>query len=383
MPLLTHIDLNIFSLILCGVMLHDTYKRTDQKNIQNILFIGLIISNMSLLILEALTWIFDGSPGSMAAFLNLTANILSFIVNPFPAFLWALYTQYQVTHDEHRLRKLLVPFSLPVILFGILALLNPITKALFYIDKNNFYHRGYLYVLLVAIFTFYFAHSYLTIFHHRIQIKKQYFYTLLMFPLPLIAGGIMQGLFYGLTLMWGGMTLSLFFIFNNIQTEKLTTDFLTGVNNRMGFEQYFSTKISNAQINPFGGIILDIDNFKNINDHYGHVAGDNALQITAELLRASLRKEDFIARYGGDEFIILANVRYHSTLEIIANRINKCVKEYNLTSNEPYTLDLSIGYDIFDKSLMNEDTFIKHIDALMYNNKRSKVADQGKEQLNT
>ena len=63
-------------------------------------------------------------------------------------------------------------------------------------------------------------------------------------------------------------------------------------------------------------------------------------------------------------------------MEIIANRISNSVKNYNLTSSEPYTLDFSIGYDIFDKSQMDEDTFIKHIDALMYNNKKAKCPVQ-------
>lgn len=328
---------------------------------------------MILLALEIMTWTVNGNHSAPALFLNPTHNILAFIVNPFPAFLWALYTHHQVVQDGSRLQELLVPFSLPLILFSLLVLSNPATEALFFIDEYNLYHRGPYFLLLVAVDVFYFAYSYAIILKNRKFINKRIFYPLLLFPLPLIVGGVIQLFFYGLTLMWSGLTLSLLFVYNSIQTEKLNTDFLTGVNNRMGFEQYYRSKLNDAHGCPFGGIILDIDNFKQINDRFGHAAGDNALQITAGLVRKCLRKEDYIARYGGDEFIVLVNTKYRPTLEIIANRITNSVRAYNLTSSEPYELDFSIGYDIFDKSQMDEDTFIKHIDTLMYNNKKAKV----------
>lgn len=376
MELLTQIDSNLFSLILCGLMLYDTLKGIERKNIQNRLFSALLVTNILLLALEIITWIIDGSPQGPAIVLSPIITILAFILNPLPAFLWTLYVHSQVVQDEDRLRKLLIPYSIPIFLFAILTVLSLATHSLFYFDEANYYHRGPWFFLLAVIDAFYFVHPYFLLLRLKKKIKQQYFYPLMLFPLPVIIGGIIQGMFFGLTLMWSSMTLSLVFVHYNIQNAKLTTDFLTGVNNRLGFQQYFNNILHNAHTAPFGGIILDIDNFKHINDCFGHKAGDQALQITAELLRTSLRKEDFVARYGGDEFVILVNTKYRSTLELIANRITNRVKAYNLTSNQPYTLELSIGYDIFDESRMDQDTFIKHIDALMYKNKRAKVPVQ-------
>jgi len=372
MELLSHIDLNIFCLIVCGMLLLYTNGRKEHHSIRDRLFLALVITNIVLLILEIITWMVNGNPSSTAVFLNSTHNVLAIAINPLPALLWAMYIDSQVVQDELRLRKLFVPFTLPLILFMGFAFLNPITHWLFYIDSNNFFHRGPLYNLLAGVNTFYFGASYIIILAHKKQIAKHY-YPLLIFPLPIIVGALLQYFFNGLSLMWSGLTLSLLFVYNSIQTKKLTTDFLTGVSNRMGFEQYFNSILNNAHGEPFGGIILDIDNFKQINDRYGHRAGDKALQTAADLLRKSLRKDDFLARYGGDEFIIIVNTRHRSTLEIIVNRINNSVRVYNLSSNAPFKLDFSIGYDIFDKSKMDEDTFIKHIDTLMYKNKKAKV----------
>lgn len=374
MEYLIRVDLDFFALVICSLILVDILKHKDEHH-KNKLFTYLVISNILLLSLEILFWAIDGKPGPSATSLNMIINILSFILNPFPAGLWVLYTHSQVVKDEELLEKLLIPIFSLIIIFGILTLTSPITNYLFYFDGNNVYHRGPLFLVLPAINTLFFTYSFITVYYHQRRISRNHFVALMLFPLPLIIGAILQGLFYGLTLMWSGMTLSLIFVYNNYQAEKLTTDFLTGVNNRMGLKQYLNNTAANEKT-PLGGIIIDIDNFKQINDRFGHTTGDRALVYTAELLRYCSRKEDLIARYGGDEFIILVNTKFYSTLELISNRIRASIKKFNATSNEPFTLDVSIGYDLFDSRFKDEDTFIKHIDSLMYNDKQAKVPVQ-------
>lgn len=149
----------------------------------------------------------------------------------------------------------------------------------------------------------------------------------------------------------------------------------TGVYNRMQFDRYFKNKIHNCTAgSSFSGILIDIDSFKLINDIYGHTTGDEALEITAELLTKSLRnKDDFLARYGGDEFIAILNIREFSHLRKIVERIHESVNIYNMTSNKPYKLSLSLGYDVYDSdSGVTGEQFIKHIDMLMYESKKLK-----------
>ncbi|MFO1367322.1 MAG: GGDEF domain-containing protein, partial [Acinetobacter sp.] len=94
----------------------------------------------------------------------------------------------------------------------------------------------------------------------------------------------------------------------NSKIEKLSsTDELTGLLNRRGVNQIIDLQMQQAQIThrETSLIMVDIDNFKNINDQYGHHQGDLVLKHVANILRKNLRASDVIGRYGGEEFVIL------------------------------------------------------------------------------
>lgn len=96
------------------------------------------------------------------------------------------------------------------------------------------------------------------------------------------------------------------------------TDALTGVANRTALEEYlaFTEQKPNA-FEYMALIVLDIDNFKQVNDHYGHIVGDEVIQYVAHKLKKSVRSTDFVVRYGGDEFlVILENCEFSDALEI-------------------------------------------------------------------
>jgi diguanylate cyclase (GGDEF)-like protein len=151
----------------------------------------------------------------------------------------------------------------------------------------------------------------------------------------------------------------------------MNTDFLTGLNNRMHLQGYIKAKIKNSSDKKtFGAIMVDIDAFKNINDVFGHAVGDQALIDAAQILRDSLRRDDFIARFGGDEFIIIIDIQTIGALEDAVKRIDKNVKQFNSISHKPYRLSFSLGYDIYDsKQKLKSDEFLNRIDQLMYKNK--------------
>ena len=102
--------------------------------------------------------------------------------------------------------------------------------------------------------------------------------------------------------------------------ELSETDHLTGLYNRQTFDSYFELKFNQAieQDEKLSLVILDIDNFKKINDTYGHQIGDECLKLVSQYLQhTNLRKEDFIARYGGEEIVIvLANTDIKSAEEM-------------------------------------------------------------------
>jgi diguanylate cyclase (GGDEF)-like protein len=206
--------------------------------------------------------------------------------------------------------------------------------------------------------------------HNTIE-KKKYF-SLLFFPIPPAVCVILQMLFYGLAINLSSISIYLLVVFINIQNHSMNIDYLTGAYNRKKLDIYMKEKISNCNENKsFAAILIDMDDFKYINDTFGHIAGDNALETSVKLIKSCLRKTDFLARFGGDEFCIVLELESINDLEAAIGRINNSLKIYNIHSNKPYKLGFSMGYAIYDyKSHMNVEEFQKHIDILMYEKKR-------------
>jgi diguanylate cyclase (GGDEF)-like protein len=207
---------------------------------------------------------------------------------------------------------------------------------------------------------------------NRKAIEKKYFYSLLLFFVPPTVGTLLQTFIYGLSYNWVGMALSVLMVYFNIQNRSLNTDYLTGAYNRRQLDGYTKSKARSGE-NVFGAIMFDLDNLKQINDTYGHDAGDDALKDAVSVVRRCIRENDFIARTGGDEFVVILDVQDMSGLEAAKDRIEQGVAEFNKSSSRKYRLSFSYGYSIYDvKSGMQLDEFFKQIDTLMYKDKNEK-----------
>jgi diguanylate cyclase (GGDEF)-like protein len=110
--------------------------------------------------------------------------------------------------------------------------------------------------------------------------------------------------------------------------ENAIQDPLTGVLNRRHFEERLAAELAGAQrhARPVSILLVDIDHFKTINDRFGHLAGDEALKMVAFVLRGALRKEDVLARFGGEEFVVVARETGLDGARSLAERIRKAVE---------------------------------------------------------
>lgn len=149
-----------------------------------------------------------------------------------------------------------------------------------------------------------------------------------------------------------------------------TTDPLTKVANRLKFDTILKQQIELAKRykNTFCMIMLDVDNFKKINDTYGHPTGDQVLVTLADTLRSSVRKSDTVARWGGEEFVIILPHTEMETGEKIAEKLRKKVASIRKKGLPAYTC--SFGVSEYDPS-QTQETFLHDVDTKLYRAKNS------------
>ncbi len=366
------IDINVVTIIILFLIYWAIRSNYHERGmVATRLFILLILLNILLTILDMLGWIWNGLPGTAAWYANFIANSLLYICAPLPAAAWYLYAHYQVFHSLRRIRRPIFFLAAVILINLVLTVLSVKTGWYFSVDAANIYHRGPLFFLHVFLVFFILAATCLMTLINRKLLENRYFYAMLLFILPPVAGSILQILFYGLFLNWPSMMISVLIVYLQIQDRGLNTDYLTGTYNRRHFEKIISTRIHRPSANQgFAVIIGDLDGFKQINDQYGHDVGDEALLSAVRLIRQCLRHDDLIARFGGDEFYIMLNLSEEVGLKSVVHRINHEFAQFSSSNLQPYVLSISMGAALYDRSSkMNAEQFLKYVDQLMYQEK--------------
>ena len=159
-------------------------------------------------------------------------------------------------------------------------------------------------------------------------------------------------------------------LFAQMQQQALT-DGLTGCYNRRSFEMQLERDLHLAtrMHQPLSLIMLDFDNFKNINDRAGHEAGDMALCLLADNLRAELRAVDTAARFGGDEFVIILPQADTEGAVLVAERLRTRVEQMNVPGYGSVTS--SLGVATFPNHASSRDTLVVAADRALYSSKNA------------
>ena len=171
--------------------------------------------------------------------------------------------------------------------------------------------------------------------------------------------------------------------------EKLTHaalhDSLTGLANRTSFLEHLELALTRAGRTRRGAAVLfiDLDNFKLVNDSFGHAAGDELLKAVGSRLRAAIRKMDVVARQGGDEFLILLSdlerhpgeeVAVLRAAEVVASKLRTILRAPFLVEGIEIYISASVGISLYPTDANDAETLLKHADIAMYS-----VKDAGRD----
>jgi diguanylate cyclase (GGDEF)-like protein len=150
-------------------------------------------------------------------------------------------------------------------------------------------------------------------------------------------------------------------------------DPLTGLLNRAFFEEHFELLLHTAKRNnqTLVIVLIDLDDFKKINDTLGHKAGDKLLKTVARRLKDCARKSDVVARLGGDEFVLIINnpISKQSALEVIARILAEVSSSVQL-EHRKHIVSCSIGFSVYPDDAQSRDELLKYADSAMYQAKR-------------
>lgn len=367
-------EMNILAFILFIVLLFDA-KTTIQAQRNHKLFYKVIIFMIIALGAHTLLY-FMGDPVFQGAkSLKYIIILTYFLSASLSAYDWLIFILHEIQPTMQRKTSSKFLYSLPLLLGAVLVLCSPFTHWIFFINEENQLVHGKLYslqyfVIYGSIFTGTIV-SFIK-FQKEILLEKQKicFHLFLYSLLPLLGKGIEMLIpwFHATT---PSIIISVIMFYVDRMKREISLDSLTQLNNRRQFERYLIEITKHSLDKKVSLIFFDINNFKSINDTFGHTEGDKALIAVAQVLKSVFSNtKAFLARYGGDEFaVILRNDEneVRSSLEKIDASLAA------LSAHSPYTLSLSAGYSIYgEENATTIETLIQAADKKMYYDKQEK-----------
>jgi len=374
MGYILRVDINIFALVLLVILTISVVRNGDKNLFHTKLFLSMLYSNIALLLCNTLLLYVDGIQGLLAYNLNYYLHIFYHFIMPIPAVLWLYYVDYHIFADENRLRKFSKFYFIPLVVNVLFIGLSVRYDLIYFIDAQNEYQRGSGFILNYVLFYGTLVYTWLLSMKNRKLVNSRSLLGIQLFVVPIFLGAIIQLFFYGLLLIWTSLSLSLLIIFISIEMRQIYRDYLTGASSRRQLDEYIEYRIHmSRKSRGFAISMIDMDDFKEINDTLGHHIGDEALVNMVKLIKESVRQSDFVGRYAGDEFVVVFDIEEEEALNEVLDRIQENVQLFNDNQGDSYKIKFSIGTEIVKKSKPCDfDELFKRIDMKMYDEKKRK-----------
>lgn len=371
MNALTHASINLFPIIMLFVIYVNNHTKAMKKS-GEVQFDVLTLLGIGLMITGTLGHGLDGAPGNGINIGLWISHISYLLMVTGIASSWFVYIccRLKVWGAEaymSRVKRYLY------ILNGLMALLivtTPWTRQIFFITEDNHYQEGDCYYLVYLVSVLLLLASIavvLQVYGQEIsaeqRVECQY---LLWCGIPPLVGFALQYFLYDVWISTSCLALTILFIYLNAQNRQITIDKLTGLNNRGEFDQQLKKRAEQISDSNWGMLMLDVNDFKKINDSFGHIVGDDALWETADILRRALGKSKLLlARYGGDEFAVIGEWRDEEGACAAITAVENEVEAFNKEAGKEYKLSFSMGYAMWSE-VDTIEQLIKKADERMY-----------------
>ena len=372
MTTVIHIEINVLFLIILSVIAWQITVSVS-KQASRVLFRYVVYGIMWTLILDVLWILIDGKkfPGGIA--LNKIVNALFLGSAVTMGCLWYLYIlealECKISKTQARL------IMIPGTLFFILNFISIWTGWIFYVTEDNVYVRGPMFpaqaiasmiMLIVSL-----IHLLILLFDPRKESIRPKVKKLLNYYSVPVFGTLLSMAYTGMPGTWTCAAVSVILIYMNDQDDAILRDSLTGLNNRKTLQPAFNSYVRQiSDNNKLYLFIMDLDNFKTINDTLGHPTGDQALiEASQIILDTAGSRQGIVTRYGGDEFVIMGFFEDEPYAVSFADQMKQTFKRWNEEHERPYNLSTSIGYSRYHKDETLGE-LVSQADEKLYEDKR-------------
>ena len=376
---LLYCTLNIFCLAILGTILGRIYTSSD-KRVSQVTYSWFIIASIILCSSDLLWGIVDFSYNwQFSETVDFAVNSVYHVFTVVVAYLWFLYAESEQESRTISTKLGLGISMIPLLLDTVLILSSYSYDSVFRINSAGEYERGSLYVIHILFCFFYIIFTSIKAFARSFRkdnyMKKDKLRSIASFCVFPLISAVLQVLFVGSPMISAGVTFASLQVYVSSREQLISVDPLTKLNNRMEMVRYLDNKMKNRS--PGKDLylfIMDLDYFKKINDKYGHTEGDIAITIVADALRNIVRKTNFfVCRYGGDEFVLIGEVKPDFDPGEFREKINEVLKEEKEKHNKEYTLHMSVGYFKYTPEIHSVAEFVSAADKYLYKQKSDRL----------
>lgn len=368
------IQLNIFMVILLSsIAVHACFK-LNRKELLHRLFLVLIFLTILILILEILSVLLNSSSYMHFMTAHKLVDTLGFTLSPLVPICAALYV-YKITNKCKRIEInkffwLSVPFGVN----SFLSLGSYNFNWIFGITNENIYVRGPLFFVSPLTSYFYYIINLLLLYSSRKKLNREELFILsLLTGIPAVLS-IFQLYYFIYLTIWNSVAIAVVINYIFIVHSQAKLDPLTGLGNRIAYDEYLTSLRRKSNI-VLSVVNIDLDNFKSINDVFGHHEGDKVLRLFASHLEDVFEGKGVPIRLGGDEFIVLINENQRESLEQYIKILNNRIDAYNESNDMPYRIKFSYGLAMFDNTYNSIYELVQRSDKLMYEEKKKKYGE--------
>lgn len=363
------------ALLLLFITAVGSRRTLNHNTTENSIFYVMMISNALQCVIETATFCIDGIMAPGIHTLSLVLNAFVFMNTSFFAYVWTIYADYKLFSDINRIRRIYPFVGIPFILVCVGSIVNLVTPVFFNVSEQNVYSRTSYFAITYILSYAYMIYGVVLVYRFRKKANKYLFVPAIVFVIPIAICGVLQFFFYGMSFVWLGVSISIVSLYLNTQNEASYIDPVSGLFTRQYLNRYLYMVTEHSfQRKIVGGIMLDIDNFKGINDEYGHFVGDDAIASAGKILMKSISSSSnsLAFRFAGDEFMIIQIINSEDELKYTVDEIKKSVDDFNGSENSPYKIQFSFGFSVYDYKNDSINEFLRRMDTAMYAEKKSK-----------